>query len=320
VGVAVDYFDGDGWPDIYVANDATPNQLWINRRNGTFEDLGLLSGTAFNAAGRPEGSMGIAAGDVENDGDDDLFITNILAESHVLYLNDGRGNFDDARVRTGIGEPTAGMTGFGTGWLDYDQDGLLDLFLTNGAVNIVERLRGQAVPYRMRDQLFHNEGGARFREVDAEEAGPTFDDPRVGRGAAFGDVDNDGDVDVLVTYNNATPRLQLNQTNRPGEAGSNHWLLLALSSDTGDRRGTGSRVGIVREGQPTLWRHARSDGSYLSASDVRVHIGLAASPRVDSVIVEWPDGARETFRGMEADRIVTLRRGTGAMQPAGSAR
>jgi hypothetical protein len=299
-----------------VANDATPNQLWINRRNGTFEDQGLLSGTAFNAAGHPEGSMGIAAGDVENDGDEDLFITNIVAESHVLYLNDGHGNFEDARVRTGLGESTSGMTGFGTGWLDYDHDGKVDLFLTNGAVNIIERLRGQPVPYRMRDQLFHNEGGARFREVSAAEAGPSFDQLGVGRGAAFGDVDNDGDVDILVTYNGAAARLLLNQTNRPGAPGSAHWLLIALSSNKGDPRGAGARVGVVRNGQPVLWRHARSDGSYLSASDLRVHVGLGTSAQVDSVIVEWPDGARESFTGIRADRLVTLQRGSGAAQPA----
>jgi hypothetical protein len=320
LGVVVDDFNGDGWPDIYVANDATPNQLWINRHDGTFEDQGLLSGTAFNAAGRPEGSMGIAAGDVENDGDDDMFITNILAESHVVYMNDGHGNFEDARVRTGLGEQTAEMTGFGTGWLDYDHDGLLDLFITNGAVNIVERLRGQPVPYRMRDQLFHNEGGARFREVSSAEAGPSFEKLDVGRGAAFGDVDNDGDVDILATYNGAPARLLLNQTNQPGAPGSNHWLLVALSSDKGDRRGSGARVGIVRGDQPVLWRRARSDGSYLSASDLRVHFGLGTNPRVDSVIVEWPDATRETFTGIQPDRIVTLRRGAGAAQPAGSAR
>ena len=125
LGVAVGDFDGDGWPDIYVANDATPNQLWMNRRDGTFEERGLLSGTAFNALGRPEGSMGIALGDADNDGDEDLFVTNVAGESHVLYINDGRGNFEDARVRTGVAAPTAAMTGFGTGWLDYDHDGLL---------------------------------------------------------------------------------------------------------------------------------------------------------------------------------------------------
>ena len=168
LGVAVGDLDGDGWPDVYVANDATPNQLWFNRHDGTFEDRGLLSGTAFNALGRPEGSMGIALGDADSDGDEDLFVTNIIGESHVLYLNDGTGNFEDARTKSGLGAATAGMTGFGAGWIDYDNDGRLDFFLTNGAVNIIEAERGEKAPYRQRSQLLHNEGGGRFREVSGE--------------------------------------------------------------------------------------------------------------------------------------------------------
>ena len=145
--MAVAISTGDGWADIYVANDATPNQLWMNKQDGTFENRGLLSGTAVNARGRPEGSMGIALGDADGDGDEDLFITNIIGETHVLYLNDGHGNFDDARGPSGLGPATAAMTGFGTNWLDYDNDGRLDLFITNGAVNVIERLRGQPAPY-----------------------------------------------------------------------------------------------------------------------------------------------------------------------------
>jgi hypothetical protein len=312
LGVAVGDLNGDGWPDVYVANDATPNQLWINRHDGTFEDLGLLSGTAFNALGRPEGSMGIALGDADNDGDEDLFVTNIVGESHVLYLNDGAANFEDARVRTGLGPATADMTGFGTGWLDYDNDGRLDLFVTNGAVNIIEGQRGQPVPYRQRSQLFHNEGGGRFREV-SREAGPFFEQLLVGRGAAFGDLDNDGDVDIVVTTNNGPARLLLNQTNAPGRsaASGRHWLEIGLRGEDGRRIITGARVGVVRAGRPTLWRRARTDGSYLSASDGRVHVGLGDQPHLDRVVVQWPDGVIESYTGVDADRVVTLRRGAG---------
>ena len=327
LGVAVGDFDGDGWPDIYVANDATPNQLWMNRRDGTFEERGLLSGTAFNALGRPEGSMGIALGDADNDGDEDLFVTNVAGESHVLYINDGRGNFEDARVRTGVAAPTAAMTGFGTGWLDYDHDGRLDLFVADGAVSIIESQRGDTVPYRQRKQLLHNEGGAHFREVP--DAGPEFERLDVARAAAFGDIDNDGDIDVLVTNNNAPVRLLLNQTisSAPrksesdgsaaaiGSPAARHWLEISLRTDGTNRFGVGARVGVLRTGQPTLWRRARSDGSYLSASDGRVQVGLGPSRQIDAVVVDWPDGMRESFTGVKPDRIVTLRRGEGQVRP-----
>ena len=318
LGMAVGDLDGDGWPDIYVANDATPNQLWINRHDGTFEDRGLLSGTAFNALGRPEGSMGIALGDADNDGDEDLFVTNIAGESHVLYLNDGAGNFEDARTRSGLGAATADMTGFGTGWIDYDNDGRLDLFVANGAVNIIEGQRGQPVPYRQRSQLFHNEGGGRFRDV-SREAGPFFDRLLVGRGVAFGDLDNDGDVDMVVTTNNGPAIVLLNQTCTPDHpaAAGQHWIELTLRSQDGNRVITGARVGVMRSGQPTLWRRARTDGSYLSASDGRVHVGLGDQPQIDRVVVQWPDGVSEYFTGVEADHIATLKRGAGQTEPVG---
>ena len=326
LGVAVGDLDADGWPDIYVANDAQPNQLWRNRRDGTFEDVGLLSGTAVNAGGRPEGSMGIALGDPDNDGDEDIFVSNLVGESHVLYANDGTGNFDDARTRAELGRATAAMTGFGTGWFDYDHDGWLDLFIANGAVNIVEALRGQPNPFRQRNQLFHNDGSGRFREVTSC-AGAAFESLEVSRGAAFGDIDNDGDVDIVVTNNNGPVRLLLNeritappragngrQTSAPAggrqrrEGGSSHWIAIGLRADTGNRFGIGARVGIVRNGEPTLWRRARSDGSYLSASDHRVHVGLGVRRAVDAVVIEWPDGLSNAFR----QSSLTLRSRCGA--------
>jgi enediyne biosynthesis protein E4 len=340
LGVAVGDFDLDGWLDVYVANDATPNQLWMNRHDGTFEDRALLAGVAVNAAGRPEGSMGIAVGDMDGDGDEDLFVTNIVAETQALYANDGHGNFDDVRSRSGLAAMTAEMTAFGTDWFDYDHDGLLDLFVANGAVSIVERLRGDPFPYRLRNQLFHNEGGGRFADRTAP-AGPALERVEVSRAAAFGDVDNDGDIDVLMTNNNGPVRLLLNQTVPPGDTpsrtvggasqgastagspppeggshrggnhqGGAHWIQIALRSDSGNRFGLGARVG-VRTGATTLWRRARTDGSYLAASDIRVHMGLGPSARVDGITVEWPDGVRETFPGTAADRLVTLRRGSG---------
>ena len=289
LGVATGDYNGDGWLDLYVANDATPNQLWINQRNGTFVDEGLLSGSALNAAGNPEGSMGIASGDFDADGDEDLFVTNIVGETFVLYLNDGRGSFDDARARVGLAAPTAAFTGFGTGWLDYDNDGWLDLFITNGAVNIVEAQRGEKFPFRMRNQLFRNTGAGRFEET-SKAGGPAFDRAEIGRGAAFGDVDNDGDMDVVVTNNNGPVRLLLNQAGN-----GNHWLQLRLQQAPANRLAFGAWVGVERAGRPTAWRRVRSDGSYLSASDVRVHVGLGPSAAAPAVVVQWPDGVRERW-------------------------
>ena len=305
LGVATGDYNGDGWMDLYVANDATANQLWINRRDGTFVDEGLLSGAALNAAGNPEGSMGIASGDPDGDGDEDLFVTNIIGETFAAYQNDGQGTFEDVRQAWSLARPTAPFTGFGTDWFDYDNDGLLDLFVANGAVNIVEALRGTPNPFGMRNQLFRNTGRARFEETTAL-AGPAFERAEIGRGAAFGDVDNDGDTDVLVTNNGGPARLLLNN-------GGNrqHWLQVRLEVASGNRAGIGASVSLERPGAPALWRRVRTDGSYLSASDVRVHFGLGEGARVERIVVQWPDGSREAWTGVGVDRVVTLRRGTG---------
>jgi hypothetical protein len=305
LGIAVGDYNGDGWLDLYVANDGTPNQLWINRHDGTFVDEGPISGAALSPTGNPEGSMGIASGDFDLDGDEDLFVTNIVGETSVLYENDGHGNFEDARVKSGLAALTAAFTGFGTDWIDYDNDGWPDLFVANGAVNIVEALRGQPSPYRMRNQLFHNTGARRFEETSGP-AGPAFARAEIGRGAAFGDIDNDGDVDIVVTNNNGPVRLLLNQL-----GARNHWLQIRLDQRPGNRFGIGSWVGVERAGRPMLWRRVRTDGSYLSASDVRAHFGLGSSPDVGAVVVQWPDGERERWTAVRGDRLVTLRRGTG---------
>jgi hypothetical protein len=303
LGVATGDYNEDGWLDLYVANDATPNQLWINRRNGTFADEGLLSGAALNASGNPEGSMGIASGDFNLDGHEDLFVTNIVGETYAMYVNDGHAVFEDARAATGLAALTAPYTGFGTDWFDYDNDGLLDLFIANGAVNIVESQRGQPRPFRMPNQLLHNTGG-RFADAGAG-GGPAFKNAGIARGAAFGDLDNDGDVDIVVTNNGGPALLLLNQDIENGS--KNHWLEISVRQPSANRFGIGGWIGVERAGQPTLWRRVRTDGSYLSASDARVHFGLGAG-RASAVVVQWPDGVRERFDRVETDAIVTLRR------------
>jgi hypothetical protein len=314
LGVSVGDYNGDGWLDLYVANDATPNQLWINRHDGTFVDEGVLSGAALNAAGNPEGSMGIASGDADGDGDEDLFVTNIIGETFVLYENDGKASFEDARSRWGLAQPTAALTGFGTEWIDYDNDGALDLFVTNGAVNVMESQRGQPAPFRMKNLLFHNAGLRRFVDVSAE-AGPAFTGDHIGRGAAFGDLDNDGDTDIVTTNNNGPVRLWINEAARGA-----HWADIRLLQDGGNRHGLGAWIGLERLKQPALWRRVRTDGSYLSASDLRAHFGLGASAAVSGVTVRWPDGARERWNHLDADRVTTLRRGTGKAEPGDASR
>jgi hypothetical protein len=306
LGVSSGDYNRDGWLDLYVANDATPNQLWINRRNGTFVDEGMISGSAVNAAGNPEGSMGIASGDFDQDGDEDLFITNIIGETFVLYQNDGQGNFEDVRTRVGLGRPTAASTGFGTDWIDLDNDGWLDLFVANGAVNIVETQRGQPTPFRMKNQLFRNRGDGGFEEVTTP-AGPAFARAEIGRGVAFGDIDNDGDIDCVVSNNGGAARLFINQA-----SANNKSLQVRLQQPGANRFAVGAWVGVERSARKPLWRRVKTDGSYLSANDLRLHFGLGDATKVDAVIVEWPDGERERFTDIKIPGVITLERRAGS--------
>ena len=211
LGVATGDYNGDGWLDLYVANDATPNQLWINQKDGTFVDEGPLAGVALNAAGNPEGSMGVASGDYDRDGDEDLFVTNIIAETFALYTNDGRAGFDDTRVAAGLAQPTAAFTGFGTDWIDYDNDGWLDLFVANGGRQH-RRSAARAARAVPDAQSAVPQPGAPARSWrHRRTAGPAFARAEVGRGAAFGDIDNDGDTDIVVTNNNGPVRLLRNR-------------------------------------------------------------------------------------------------------------
>ena len=312
LGVTCADFNADGWPDVFVANDGTENQLWMNHRDGTFRDAALLAGVAYNADGQTQAGMGITAGDFDLDGDDDVFITHLLRETHTLYLNDGKGTFTDVSIRFGLARPSFFATGFGTAWFDYNGDGLLDLFSANGGVTVVETLRGSPYPYRQRNQLFQNQEAKRFRDV-TEAAGPAFQVQDVGRGAAFGDIDNDGDIDILVTNNNGPVRLLLNET-----LPHNRFLMVQPQAKNGNRYAIGARVGLLRHGQPTLWRRIHTDGSYLSASDARVHFGLAPTlSGIEGIVVEWPALAEEAakaeiWRNVTPGKLMVLPQGSGA--------
>ena len=307
LGVVCADFNGDGWPDIYVANDGAASHLWINQRNGAFKEVSLLSGTAYSGDGLPQAGMGVAAGDFNDDGNEDIFKTNLSKEGCNSYINDGRGNFHEGAAEFGLLLPTFPYTGFGTEWFDYDNDGRLDLFIAHGAVNRVESLRGTPFPFNQRNKLFHNEGaGKKFRET-TEAAGQAFALSEVGRGAAFGDINNDGAIDIVVANNNGPARLLLNQTHFLNH---NHWLLIRLEGNHGNRFALGATVELRRRGRK-LMRRAHTDSSYLSASDLRVHFGLGDDAKVGELIVHWPDGQSEGWNGIQADRIVTIRQGTG---------
>jgi len=303
LGVSTADFNGDGWIDIFVANDGEENLLWINQRNGTFKETALLAGAAVNELGKPEASMGVDAGDFDNDGDEDLFFTNLTGEGHDLLVNDGSGAFQDMSARAGLGPASLPYTGFGTAWFDFDNDGLLDLLTVNGKVALEGRSNGK-FPYDQRKQLFRNLGNGTFKDVTAQ-AGAAFALSEVGRGAAFGDIDNDGDVDVVVANDSGPLRLLVNNIGN-----RNHWLGLRLVGANG-RDMLGAQVAVMRRTGGTLYRRARADGSYASANDPRVLIGLGASIERPAVRVRWPSGRVEEWPEMAIDRWTALTEGEG---------
>lgn len=304
LGVSTADFDRDGWIDIYVANDGAENQLWRNRGDGTFEDVALRAGVALPATGRAEASMGVDAADMDDDGDDDIVVTELTGEGANLFVNDGSGVFEDRSAASGLGPATLAFTGFGAVWLDADHDGRLDLAAVNGTVQVVERLRqaGDAFPLHQRRQLLRNAGSGRFIDVTAA-AGAAFGQSEVGRGLASGDVDNDGDTDLVVANNNGPVRLLIN------EAPRRHWVGLRLVGRSG-RDLLGARVELTAAGI-TRWRRARADGSYLSASDPRVLFSVDQSTAPAVARVTWPGGTTDTFTALPLDRYTTLVEGRG---------
>jgi hypothetical protein len=309
LGVVTADLDEDGWPDLFVANDGMANHLWINQRNGTFAEEGLRRGVAFNSDGAAQANMGVIAADFFNRGSPDLFITHLTAEGSTFYRNLGHGHFEDTTSMVGLDASTRPFTGFGTGALDYDNDGWLDIFAANGAVQSIDaQVRaGLKLPLRQRCMLFRNLGTspALFQEVQGSDFLQLED---VGRGVAFGDLDNDGDLDIVVTNNNGPARLLLN------EVGQNrHWLGLRLVDGPPGRRHDvlGATARVDRAGGPSLWRRCATDGSYLSSSDPRLLFGLGNSPEISRVRVLWPDGHLEEWRGLATDRYYELVRGSG---------
>jgi len=305
LGISTADFNGDGWIDIFVANDGKEDQLWINKHDGTFQNTALLAGVALPVTGKAEASMGVDAGDFDDDGDEDLVVAELTSEGSNLYVNDGSGLFDDRSTASGIAAASTPFTGFGTAWFDFDNDGRLDVLSVNGTVQIIEALRQarDPLPLHQRKLLFHNVGGGRFEQVGGR-AGAAFALSEVGRGAAFGDIDNDGDVDVLIANNNGPLRLLINQA-----AEGRHWVGLRLTG-TGGRDMVGARVRVA-QGGTIRWRRARADGSYGSANDPRVLVGLGEAADPVDVRVQWPDGKVETWSHVPVDRYSRLEQGRG---------
>ena len=314
LGVTTADFNGDGWPDLFVANDGQPNQLWINKHDGTFANTALLSGTALSAEGAAKSSMGVDAGDFDNDGDDDLFVAELTGQGADLYVNDGTGIFTDQSARSRIRFETLPYTGFGAAWFDFDNDGWLDLLTVNGAVTGIEEQVKQNDPFPLhqRKQLLRNRGDGTFEDVTGR-AGAVFRAAWVGRGAAFGDLDNDGDVDVVVANDNARAELLLNEIGQ-----RNHWIGIravrepaGTQADRAAQDALGARVGLTRDDGRVVWRRIRTDGSYLSANDPRALVGLGQSAKIARVRVTWPDGRSEEWTDVPVDRYTTVKEGTG---------
>jgi enediyne biosynthesis protein E4 len=315
LGVSTADFNGDGWIDIHVSNDSTPNQLWINQKNGMFTNAALLGGTAVSPEGESKANMGVDTGDFDNDGDEDLFIGELLGQGAQLYVNDGTATFSDETAKAGIRAPSLAVTTFGAGWLDIDNDGWLDLVAVNGAVtHAVEALaRKERFALQQPKQLFRNLGNGRFEDATSR-AGDAFTTREVGRGLAFGDLDNDGDTDLVIGNDAGAVRVLLNTIGQ-----QKPWAGLRLVDRSG-RDALGARVTVRRDGVPQarpFIRRARADGSYASASDPRVLIGLGAAEnergvrlQADQVPVEiqWPDGTKSTHR-VQPGRYTTIKQG-----------
>ncbi|HVF61099.1 MAG TPA: CRTAC1 family protein [Thermoanaerobaculia bacterium] len=296
LGVIWGDMDADGWPDLYVANDMTPGFLFHNRKDGKFEEIGLQSGTALSDLGKPEAGMGVDLGDLDGNGWPDLFVTHLDLQTSVLYSNLGGLAFVDARYVANLAAPSMHKVGFGTVFADFDQDGDLDVAVANGHIIHNVEQWGTGTTYKQRNQLFENQGKGRFREI--EDSG--LDAVRSSRGMAAGDLDGDGDLDLVVSNNDDWSELYENVA-----AGAGGWLLVDLMGASSNRSGIGTRLELETAGARQL-RETRTASSYLSQNALAVHFGLGAAPRADRLTLRWPSGKVQRFEAVPANRRVLI--------------
>jgi len=300
-------FDDDGWPDIYVACDSTPSILYHNNRDGTFTDVAVTAGAAFNEDGREQAGMGSTIGDYNGDGRLDIFKTNFSDDTSTLYRNNGDGTFDDVTTAAGLGLYTKYL-GWGTMFFDFDNDGWPDLLLVNGHVYPEVDKQNLGSSYQEPRILYHNLGNGTFADISAT-AGPAIVTVASSRGLAVGDLWNDGKISAVISNMNAAPSLLVNQV-RSG----NHWVGIRTVGTRSNRDGIGARI-TLRVGSRIMVDGVRSGSSYDSNSDMRVHFGLGAATKIDSVEVRWPSGLVERFENLKVDAIQTVTEGSGSALP-----
>jgi enediyne biosynthesis protein E4 len=309
-GVVLDYLDDDDLLDIYIANDLTENFLLLNRGGWRFEDFGALSGASFVEGGRPQAGMGVDTGDFDGDGRPDIYVANFSDDYNTLYRNDGGGLFSDVTFRARLGAPTFPYLAWATRFLDVDDDGDLDLFVVNGHIWPEVDQVASGTSYAQSNQLFRNAGDGTFEDV-SERAGLT--EKHLGRGAAFGDVDDDGDIDAVVANMHERPSFLVNET-----AGEGHWLEILLVGRSSNRDGVGARVGVAVTGARGQRQTAKAGGGYLSSHDPRLHFGLGPSAIAEDVNILWPSGRKESLGDLEANRVYVVLEGLGIVAVGGA--
>ena len=302
-GLGIAWFDynQDGWPDLYVANDSTPSFLYLNQKDGTFKELAFPVGVAVSEDGGEQGGMGVAVGDYDNSGRLSVFKTNFAEEYNSLFHNDG-DHFTDVSFRSKTAASSIPFVGWGTAFFDYDNDGLLDLIAVNGHVypQMDQASRGASAGYRQRKLLYHNRGDGTFDEV-AAQFGSALTEPRISRGLAVGDLDNDGRLDLVVNDLDGSPQLLHNELADVG-----HWLLVKLVGKGGNTDAIGAVV-RVKAGKLSLMRLVQSGTSYLSQDDMRRHFGLGRETQADSLEVLWPDGTTTKLENVKANQLVEIK-------------